>query len=247
MNTNGKRGFLTKTVRELGLLIKAVPTMALVMLIITVFSMNLLANKSIYTGSELFVLDCGMLISWVAFLTLDVLTKHFGPKAATLLSVFATAVNLLVCLVFFLASLVPGVWGQAGVQNAEIINAALDKTFGGSWYVIFGSAAAFLVSSLVNNFTNYFVGKALKNQGGLFAFLICSYVSTAIGQFADNFVFALTVSRIFFGWTLLQCTVCALTGMAIELICEGVFAAFGYKICEKWKKNKVGEEYFAVR
>lgn len=230
---------------EMRILVRSVPTMALVLLIVTVFSMNLLANKSIATGFELLVLDCGMLISWVAFLVLDVLTKHFGPRVATLLSVFATGFNLIICLVFFLVSLIPGTWGQAsGAENAQMINDALDKTFGGSWYVIFGSAAAFLVSSFINNFINHFVGKALKGRNGLHVFLIRSYVSTAVGQFADNFVFAFIVSRIFFGWSISQCAVCALFGMAVELICEGIFAAFGYKVCEKWQKNKVGEEYF---
>ena len=205
--------------------------------------MNLLANKSIATGSELLVLDCGMLISWAAFLVLDVLTKHFGPRAATLLSVFATAVNLAMCLVFFIASLIPGVWGEASGDYSQMINDALDNTFGGSWYVIFGSAVAFLASSLLNNFTNHLVGKALKRKDGLLTFSIRAYVSTAIAQFADNFVFSLIVSRVFFGWSLSQCAICALLGMAIELVCEGVFAVFGYRICEKWQKNKVGEEY----
>ncbi len=238
MNNNKKSVF-----GELSLLIRCVPTTALVLLIITVFSMNLLANKSIDTGSQIFVLDCGMLVSWVAFLILDVLTKHFGPRAATLLSVFATAVNLIVCIVFFLVSLVPGTWGQADTENAKIINDALDKTFGGSWYVILGSAAAFLVSSIVNNFVNHFIGKAFKKQDGMRVFLLRSYVSTALGQFADNLVFALLVSRAFFGWTFLQCVVCAAFGMATELLCEGVFAPLGYKICKSWRKNNVGGEY----
>ena len=54
-------------VSDIRLLLHSVPTTALVLLCITVFSMNLLANKSIATGSELLVLDCGMLISWAAF------------------------------------------------------------------------------------------------------------------------------------------------------------------------------------
>lgn len=239
MNTNKAKGLFY----ELRSLIRAVPTTALVVLTVTVFAMNLLANKSIDTGSELFVLDCGMLVSFIAFLVLDVLTKHFGPRAATLISVFATGLDLVICLIFFLVSLVPGSWGQAVGENADAINTALDNTFGGSWYVILGSTAAFLVSALINNFVNHFIGGLLKKDG-LSSFLLRSYVSTAIGQFADNLVFALIVSRVFFGWSILQCTVCALTGMVIELVCEGIFAAFGYRICEKWKKDNVGEEYF---
>ena len=51
------------------------------------------------------------------------------------------------------------------------------------------------------------------------------------------------VSRVFFGWTLMQCLTCSLFGMMVELICEGVMSLFGYRICEQWRKNKVGEEY----
>lgn len=240
---NKRKGFL----RDISILLRAVPTLAIVLLTVSVFSMNLLANKSIATGSHIFVFDCGMLISWIAFLVLDVITKHFGPKAATLTSLFAAGVSLFICLVFFLVSLIPGTWGQADGQYANIINEALDNTFGGSWFVIIGSMAAFLVSSLVNNTVNHFVGKAIKRKNGLFAFLVRSYVSTAVGQFADNFVFTVLVSRAFFGWTLSQCTVCALTGMAAELICEGIFAPIGYGICKKWQKNNVGEEYFAIK
>ena len=79
------------------------------------------------------------------------------------------------------------------------------------------------------------------------AYIIRSYVSTAIGQFADNLIFALIVSKIFFGWSWLQCFTCALTGMLIELACEALFAHFGFFVCKKWKKKGIGNEYFEVR
>ena len=125
-----------------------------------------------------------------------------------------------------------------------MINTALNNTFGGTWYIILGSAVAFICSSVVNNFLNYYVGKAFtRNPNGMFAYLCRSYVSTAVGQFADNFVFSMLVSRVFFGWTLTQCITCSLFGMVVELICQALFSVFGYWICERWRNNKVGEEY----
>ncbi len=239
------RDKLSKEINEIRLLIKSVPTVIFALFIISVFSMNLLANKSITMPFDWLALDCGMVVSWFAFLTLDIITKHFGPKGATTLSVFATALNLLFCLVFFLVSIIPGTWGEAYSEgSAMIINTALNNTFGGTWYIIVGSMCAFLASAIVNNFSNHFIGRLFKKKpDGIIAYMSRSYISTAVAQFVDNFVFSFLVSRVFFGWSLTQCITCSLFGMAVELLCEVIFSIFGYQITEKWRKNKVGEEY----
>ena len=48
-----------------------------------------------------------------------------------------------------------------------------------------------------------------------------------------------------FHWTVIQCITCALTGAAAELIMEILFSPFAYKIIKKWKKEKVGNDYFS--
>ncbi len=239
------RDKIKRSITELRLLIKSVPTVIFALFVIAVFCMNLMANKSIALPFDWLALDCGLVVSWFVFLVLDVMTKHFGPKAATQLSIFATLLNLVLCFVFFIVSIIPGTWGESYVEGSEaVINAALNNTFGGTWYIIFGSTVAFLISSFANNCLNAFVGKAFKkNPDGMAAYLIRSYVSTAAAQFTDNFVFSLLVSRAFFGWSLTQCVTCALLGMVAELISEMLFSLFGYRICEGWRKNKIGEEY----
>lgn len=228
------------------LLLRSVPAVVTVFFVLSVFSMNLLANKSINLPVSWLALDCGIIVSWFAFLTMDMVTKHFGPKAATQLSVFAIVVNLVFCLIMFLGSLIPGAWGESFVEHGgEQINGALDNTFGGTWYVLAGSTLAFIVSAIVNNFTNAGIGLAFrKNPDGAVAYFLRSYVSTAIGQFVDNIIFALVVSHVFFGWTILQCVTCALTGMVAELLCEVLFSGIGYSVCRRWKKEEVGKEYF---
>ena len=228
------------------LLLRSVPAPVTVFFVLSVFSMNLLANKSINLGVNWLALDCGITVSWFAFLTMDIVTKHFGPKAATQLSLFAIAVNLVFSLIMFLGSLIPGTWGESFVeQGGEQINVALDNTFGGTWYVLAGSTVAFTASSLVNNFANAGIGLAFrKNPDGAAAYFLRSYVSTAMGQFVDNMIFALIVSHVFFGWSLLQCVTCSLTGMVVELLCEVAFSGFGFGVCRKWKKEEVGKEYF---
>jgi len=236
---------LKREYAEFRVLLRSIPAVPTALFIVAVVAMNLLANKSINLDVSFLALDCGILVSWFAFLIMDVLTKHFGPKAATEISLLAIAVNLAVCFVLFLGSVIPGTWGESYVEGSEeVINSALDSTFGGVWYVLLGSTLAFIVSSVVNNFSNYAVGKLFKNPDGAAAYFVRSYVSTAVGQFLDNFIFALTVSHVFFGWSLLQCVTCALTGMVVELICEAVFSGFGFTLSKKWRKNEVGKEYF---
>lgn len=240
---------LKKEYKEFRLLLSSVPPIILILFVMAVFAMNLLANKSLNLPFDWLALDCGIIVSWIAFLTMDVITAHFGPKAASEISLLATVFNLIFCVLFFIGSKLPGTWGESYVPGSEeLLNGALDSTFGGTWYVLLGSTVAFLVSALVNNFMNFFIGTAFKRHSDGFAvYVLRSYVSTAIGQFVDNFVFALIVSHTFFGWSLLQCVSCAACGMVAELLCEAAFSYFGFKITVRWKKDKIGETYFDFR
>ncbi len=224
---------MKKSISEFRMLLKDAPPILLSLLILSIVGMNLLANKSIDTGVSWLALDCGILLSWLTFLSMDVLTRCFGPRAATLASFAALLINLFMAFVFFLASLIPGVWGESFVEGSEAaINTALNHTFGGTWFIILGSSVAFAASAVLNNFLNYGIGKLLRSDKGFGAFALRSYVSTFLAQFADNLIFALLVSRLFFGWTMLQCLTCALTGAVLELLFEVVFSPFGYRMAE---------------
>lgn len=212
-------------------LLRSVPPLVTSLLVLAVVGMNLLANKSIDTGVDWLAMDCGILFSWLAFLSMDILTHTCGPRAATAVSMTALALNLIMAFLFFLASRIPGVWGESFVEgHEELLNTALDNTLGGTWFIILGSAVAFAASAIVNNFVNYGVGKLLPNNVGFGVFALRAYVSTFVGQFADNLIFALLVSRLFFNWTLPQCVTCAVTGAVLELLCEVVFSPIGYGI-----------------
>ncbi len=225
---------MKKAFTEFRSMLRTVPPVLLSLMILSVVGMNLLANKSINTGLDWLALDCGILFSWFTFLSMDVMTHCFGPRAASLASFAALGLNLLMALIFFIASRIPGVWGESFVEGSEaVINRALDGTFGGTWYVILGSSTAFVCSALINNFLNYGIGKLTGQKQGFGTFALRSYVSTFIGQFADNLIFALIVSRLFFGWSLLQCFTCALTGAVMELLFEIVFSPMGYRISRR--------------
>ncbi|MBO4452634.1 MAG: VUT family protein, partial [Clostridia bacterium] len=180
--------------------------------------------------------------SWLSFLCMDIVTKAFGPKAATKLSVFALAVNVLVCLVFFAVSAIP--------SDADDYS-AFNRIIGGTWFIILSSSIAFISSAVINNVLNWTVGKAFKkNPDGKLAFVTRSYVSTFIGQFCDNLIFALLTFTVFapvfwdgFSWTVIQCVMCSLFGAVFELLLEVVFSPFGYWVLKIWKRDGVGIDY----
>lgn len=243
---------LTKIKREIyevKILLRSIPSPILTLFAVSVIVMNLLANKSVNLPFEWLALDCGIIVSWVSFLSMDIITKHFGPKAATEVSIIAVIFNLMVCIIFFAASRISGVWGESYVDGSEtIINTALNNTFSGTWYVLLGSTTAFIISAVINNILNYLIGKTMqKKPDGFAVYALRTYVSTAVGQFCDNLVFALIVSRVFFGWSMIQCLTCSVTGMVVELLCEVIFSPIGFSVCKKWKKENVGKEYFEIK
>ena len=101
---------------------------------------------------------------------------------------------------------------------------------------------------------NYATGKLFKkNPDGKVAFVTRAYVSTFIGQFFDNLIFAILTFMVFapifwdgFHWTFIQCLTCSLLGAGLELILEIVFSPFGYLVSKNWKKNNIGQKYFEV-
>ena len=93
------KNFISDTV----LLLRSVPSPIVSLFVLSVVLMNLLANKTIYQRGFLAV-DGGIVVSWLTFLCMDIITKRFGARAATQVSVFALAVNLLAVFVTLLSS-----------------------------------------------------------------------------------------------------------------------------------------------
>lgn len=237
-----KENKIKKFLSETKLLLRCIPSPVVALFVISVIAMNILANKTLVQTTYL-AIDGGILISWLSFLSMDIVTKHFGPKASTRMSIFATAVNLLTCLIFFIVSKIPTPGNDYSAFNTII---------GGTWFILLSSTIAFLSSSVINNFLNYAIGKLFKkNPDGKLAFVARSYISTFLGQFFDNLIFAILTFMIFapifwdgFHWTFIQCVTCSILGAALELVMEVVFSPIGYGICKKWQKEGVGKQYF---
>lgn len=233
---------LKQQIKDTANLMRSVPSTVMIFFCMSVFLMNLLANKEIGLNLTWLALDCGFTLSWLSFLCMDMLTKRFGPTAAIKLSIVSVMFSLFGCGVFKVVSIIPGNWGEYYTYGDTIVNDALNSTIGGTWYVVAGSMLAFLVSSIINAVVNHGVGRLMKKDNFV-SYALRSYVSTMLAQFFDNLIFALVVSYHFFGWSLVQCVTCAITGCVAELLCEVIFSPIGYKVCKKWEEEKVGVEY----
>lgn len=230
---------------ELKLLLRSVPSAVVTLFVVSVICMNLLANKTLLQLHWI-ALDGGFLISWLSFMCMDMITRHFGPGASNRISILAAAINLLTCLIFVIASLIPS---NAGDYSA------FDSIFGGTWFILLGSTVAFLSSAVINNWLNWLIGSCFKkNPHGKLAYAARTYSSTLIAQFLDNFIFSIIVFTFFaplfwngFHWTVLQCAMCALTGAVAELVMEVLFSPIAYRTTQRWRAESVGEAYFRHR
>ena len=243
--------FLKKEFEDYKILFRNIPSPVVTIFVLSVVCANLMANKELINYKYI-ALDCGFAFSWVMFLCMDMICKRWGAKASVKISLYALSLNLLVCASFFILSQTSGNWGEFytalehSSQTGSTVNNALNKTFGGSWYIVLGSSLAFLISSIINALLNKKIGLLLKKDN-FTSFAIRSYVSTFIAQFVDNLTFATVVSKVFFGWTWTQIFACSIVAACFELFCEVIFSKLGYKITKDWQKENVGQEYIDLQ
>ena len=236
------RTWIRNYLSDTKLLLRSVPSPIVTLFVLSVVVMNLLANKTIYQRG-FFAVDGGIVMSWLTFLCLDIITKRFGARAATQISVFALSINLFVVGIFAIVSAIP----------TDTDYTAFNSIFGGSWFIVLSSSAAFLTSAIVNNGLNAAVGRLFRaNPDGRAAYYTRSYVSTMIGQFVDNMVFAGLTFMVFapiywggFSWTFPQCVTCSLIGAVLELLMEVFFSPIGYTVTRRWQRDDVGASYIA--
>ena len=235
--------FIKSKIKMMVVLLRNIPSSVVALFVVSVIAMNILANKTLFMNDYI-AIDGGILISWLSFLSMDIVTKHFGPVASTRLTIFAILANLLTCFIFFIVSIIP--------SNSGEDYTAFNTIIGGTWFILLSSTIAFTSSAVINNFTNYLIGKLFKNNpDGKLAFVSRTYISTLLGQFLDNLIFAILTFMIFapifwngFHWTFIQCVTCSAIGAVLELVLEVAFSPIGYLITKRWKRENVGEQYF---
>lgn len=227
-------------------LLRSVPGLVTTLFVVSVVVMNFAAAKTVVmTNPSWLGVTGGVLLSWIPFLVMDIVVKTYGSKAATKMNILGLGVNLAVVGFMHLITTF-----QVGGDPSTY--AAFNATFSQTWQILLASSIAFLVSGIVNNVMNSAIGKLFKkNPDGRVAYVTRTYVSTAVGQFIDNFIFTGLAFLVFFqlsigtslGWTIWTVLGTAVFGAFLELLMEVIFSPFGYRICQKWRKEGVGKDY----
>lgn len=228
-------------VTDYQVLLKEVPTIPLVIFILTTILMNLMASKCFFSYGDIVALDSGYLLSWIVFLIMDVITMRFGSKATIKLNILAAIFQLICSGIFALIALLPG--------NGEDYT-AFNSIFGNAWFVVLASIMAFIVSGIVNALLNGLIGKLFKNNpNSKVAYIARSWVSTTVGQFVDNFLFSFITFVIFapiywgWGYSVPQAIGSGIVGALFELLLQAIFSPIGIRINKKWKDEGIGEQY----
>ena len=117
--------WVKKEKEETAVLLRSIPATVVSLFVVSVICMNLLANKTLLQ-TDWIALDGGILISWLSFMCMDIITKYFGPGASNKIAVVASAINLLTCMIFYIASIIPS---QADDYTV------FDEIFGGTWFI----------------------------------------------------------------------------------------------------------------
>ncbi len=221
-------------------LLRSVSPALTILFVATVIGMNFLSRITVLSLPWL-ALNAGILVSWLSFLYMDIVTKHYGARAANRLSILAISANLTCCLVCLIVSRVCDY-------------PALDMVVGGQWSILLASTIAFVVSALTNNYTNIYIGRFFRsNPDGKAAYAARSFISTFFSQILDNFIFVFLAFVVFpmipgalqVHWTIAQCIGCSVACAGLELLSEMIFSPLGYCIVKRWKENGVGREYLA--
>ena len=225
------------------MLLRNVPAFVTTTFVLITVLMNFAAGKIIVNAWNVAVTG-GFLASFVPFLCMDVVTKHFGARAAIMLNILSALGNLFAVIFMAIVAAIP----------TETAYPEFNYVFGSVWFICLSSTVAFVVSGIVNSLLNAAIGRLFKhNPDGAAAFSARSFISTFIGQAVDNFIFIAGVYVIFAPkfWgmdplPILTCLGTAIVGGLLELALEIAFGWVGYRTCKRWKAEGVGKEYIEL-
>lgn len=231
------KSFIKSCVEEF----KKVPNWLIGLSAVTTILMNILANKTLFSDSSLFSVDCGIIVSWVMFLVMDIATQRYGGKASFSITIFDVLVSLGMSGLMSIVSIIPETSVSGWFQTQEA-STALNNLIGNNYLVIMTSLFAFVCASVVDIVSNLTFGRWLNNTKffkgennkrttkGFFVYVIRAYASTFLSQFVDNLVFMIIAYPLLFN---MPCSIGSILLGAFlvsiaELVVELIFAPIGY-------------------
>lgn len=230
---------------------KKVPSWLIALSVVTTIVMNLLANKTLFSDSSFFSVDCGITVCWVMFLVMDIVTQKYGGKASFAITIFDVLLALIMSALMCIVAIIPET-AVSGWFQTEEASSALNNLIGNNYLVVSTSLFAFICASIVDIVSNLILGKWLNNTElfkgqnnkrtvkGFFVYVIRAYVSTFMSQFVDNLVFMIIAYPLLFN---MPCSIGSILLGAFlvsiaELILEFIFAPIGY-LTTTQKNNEI--------
>lgn len=220
---------------------KKVPAWLIALSAVTTVLMNLLANKTLYSDGAYLSIDCGLMVSWVMFLVMDIATQRYGGKASFAITIFDVFVALAMSGIMVGVAVIPESPVSGWFQTSEAAT-ALNGLVGNNYLVILTSLFAFICSSGVDILSNVTIGKLFNKSKafegessnrtfkGFIVYFARAYGSTFLSQLTDNVVFQMIAYPFLFTipCTPLSIFLGATLAAVIELVAEFAFAPVGY-------------------
>jgi hypothetical protein len=151
------------------------------------------------------------IIPWpVVFVTTDLINEYFGRKGVRRLSLLTAVMISYVFVILALTRLIPA----APVTPQGVDDAAYDRVFGQSQWIIVGSILAFLTSQLIDVLVFHLVRK----RTGKALLWLRSTGSTVISQMIDSVIVLYIGLAIPYGWGLKQFVEVALPNYSVKLL-----------------------------
>ena len=208
-------------------------------------TMNIFCMKALSFGTSVIICDGGLLISWLVFLTSNVIVEVWDERTAVFLSTVAAIVSFVLMVIGRLIVFIPTLPEYAEQKHAFAL------IFSNGPRTIFASVTAFWVGNLVNAHIIYRIKQALEKRhrdNGVKFFGRAAF-STLVGQFVDNILFmALAFAPIglsVYEMSWFDIMTAVLSGTILELVVESCFMPFITMPLTRWLQNKKKQEVAA--
>lgn len=208
-------------------------------------TMNIFCMKALSFGTSVIICDGGLLISWLVFLTSNVIVEVWDERTAVFLSTVAAIVSFVLMVIGRLIVFIPTLPEYAEQEHAFAL------IFSNGPRTIFASVTAFWVGNLVNAHIIYRIKQALEKRhrdNGVKFFGRAAF-STLVGQFVDNILFmALAFAPIglsVYEMSWFDIMTAVLSGTILELVVESCFMPFITMPLTRWLQNKKKQEVAA--